>query len=78
MIPPQELALRKKLKELHDQITKNADFVGRRFPEEARKMHYGEIEPRAIYGEATPEQAKDLHEEGIEFYPLPALPDEQN
>ncbi|HEX3858565.1 MAG TPA: DUF1178 family protein, partial [Pseudolabrys sp.] len=48
------------------------------FPEQARKMHYGEIEHRSIYGEASPEEAKDLHEEGIEFHPLPILPDERN
>jgi hypothetical protein len=47
-------------------------------PDEARKMHYGEIEHRSIYGEATPEDAKELAEEGIEFHPLPILPDERN
>ena len=40
-------------------------------------MHYGEIEHRSIYGEASPEEAKDMHEEGIEFHPLPVLPDER-
>ena len=49
-----------------------------KFPEQARKMHYGEIEHRSIYGEASPDQAKELHEEGIEFHPLPVLPDERN
>jgi len=78
MISPQEQEFRSKLKELRDHLTKNADNVGAKFPEEARKMHYGETEHRSIYGEATPEQAKDLHEEGIEFYPLPVLPDEHN
>ena len=57
---------------------KNADNVGKKFPEEARKMHYGEIEHRSIYGEASPQDAKELHEEGIEFHPLPVLPDERN
>ena len=42
---------------------------GRGFPEQARKIHYGEIEHRSIYGEASPEEAKELHEEGIEFAP---------
>ena len=51
---------------------------GQKFPEEARKMHYGEIEHRSIYGEASPQDAKELHEEGIEFHPLPVLPDERN
>jgi hypothetical protein len=41
-------------------------------------MHYGEIERRSVYGEATPDQATELHEEGIEFHPLPVLPDEWN
>ena len=78
MMSPQEREFRKKLKELRDHLTKNADYVGQKFPQEARKMHYGEIEHRSIYGEATPDQAKELHEEGIEFHPLPVLPDERN
>jgi len=78
MMPPGERELRKKLKELREHITKNADYVGARFPEQARKIHYGEVEHRSIYGEASPDEAKELHEEGIEFHPLPILPDEFN
>jgi hypothetical protein len=78
MMSPQEREFRKKLKELREHLTKNADYVGGKFPEEARKMHYGEIEHRSIYGEASPQDAKDLHDEGIEFHPLPVLPDERN
>jgi hypothetical protein len=78
MVSPQERELRKKLKELREHLVKNADYVGKKFPEEARKMHYGEIEHRSIYGEASPDQAKELNEEGIEFHPLPVLPDERN
>ena len=78
MVSPEEHEFRAKLKELRDHLTKNADNVGRKFPEEARKMHYGEAEHRSIYGEASPEEAKDLHEEGIEFHPLPVLPEERN
>ena len=78
IMSPQERELRKKLKELREHITKNADYVGPRFPEQARKIHYGEIEHRSIYGEASPDEAKELHEEGIEFHPLPILPDELN
>jgi len=78
MISPQEQEFRSKLKELRDHLTKNADNVGGKFPEEARKMHYGEIEHRSIYGVASPEEAQDLSEEGIEFHPLPLLPDERN
>jgi hypothetical protein len=74
----QERELRQKLKELRDHVTRNASYVGPRFPEEARKIHYGETEHRSIYGEASPDEAKALHEEGIEFHPLPVLPDDQN
>ena len=78
MISPQEQEFRTKLKELRDHLVKNADNVGAKFPEEARKMHYGEIEHRSIYGVASPDEAKELVEEGIEFHPLPTLPDERN
>jgi hypothetical protein len=78
MMSTQERELRTKLRELRDHLVKNADYVGQSFPEEARKMHYGEIQHRSIYGEASREQAKELHEEGIEFHPLPLLPDDRN
>ena len=78
MVSAAERELRHKLKELRDHITKNARYVGPRFPEEARKIHYGEAEHSSIYGEASPEEAKQLHEEGIEFHPLPILPDDKN
>jgi hypothetical protein len=78
IMSPQEQELRKKLKELKDHLTQNANYVGAKFPEEARKMHYGETEQRSIFGEASPEDAKQLHEEGIEFLTLPVLPDERN
>jgi hypothetical protein len=78
MVSPQEREFRAKLKELREHLTKNAENVGGKFPEEARKMHYGEIEHRSIYGEATPKDAKELADEGIEFHPLPVLPDEHN
>jgi hypothetical protein len=78
MLSPQEQELRSKLKELRDHITRNADNVGKKFPDEARKMHYGEIEHRSIYGEASLESAKEMIDEGIELHPLPMLPDEKN
>jgi hypothetical protein len=78
MVSAAERELRQKLKELRDHVTKNASYVGPRFPEEARKIHYGEAEHRSIYGEASAEEAKALHEEGIEFHPLPVLPDDKN
>src|SRR5262245_17201174 len=74
----QERELRVKLKELRDHIVKNADNVGERFPNEARKMHYGDIEHRPIYGEASAEEARALIDEGVEVSPLPVLPDDRN
>jgi hypothetical protein len=74
----QERELRAKLKELRDHVVKNADNVGDHFPSEARKMHYGDIEHRPIYGEASPDEARSLIDEGIEVTPLPVLPDDRN
>jgi len=78
LLMAQELDLRAKIKELRDHIVKNADNVGERFPNEARKMHYGDIEHRPIYGEASPEEARSLIDEGVEVSPLPVLPDDRN
>ena len=58
-------------------VKENADYVGTKFPEEARKIHYGETEERHIYGEATLEEAKELIEEGVEVAPLPPDLDEE-
>lgn len=78
LLMAQERELRAKLKELRDHIVKTADNVGDRFPDQARAMHYGDIDHRPIYGEASPTEAKALIEEGIEVAPLPVLPDERN
>ncbi|MEM7024209.1 MAG: DUF1178 family protein [Pseudomonadota bacterium] len=64
----------KKWREVQSQIEKNFDHVGRQFPEEARKMHYGETEKRGIYGEATRAEAKELSDEGVQVSPIPWLP----
>jgi len=66
------------LKGLREHLKANADDVGKKFPEEARKIHYGEAEERNIYGEASMDEAKALHEEGIPALPLPKLPEEHN
>lgn len=66
------------MRRLRAEVEKNAEYVGPRFADEARKMHYDEAEKRGIYGEATPDEVRALHEEGIEFYPLPRLPEDQN
>ena len=78
LLMAQERELRAKLRELRDHIVKNADNVGERFPNEARKMHYGDIEQRPIYGEASPDEARALIEEGVEVSPLPVLPGDRN
>lgn len=78
MMAPQERELVAKLRELREHVTRTAENVGSNFPLEARKMHYGDIEQRAIYGEATSEEAQALVEEGVEVLPLPVLPDERN
>ena len=78
MMSPQEQEFRKKLKELREHVTKNADYVGEKFPELARQMHYDEIEHRSIYGEAKPEEVRELLDEGVEVQPLPVLPEDRN
>lgn len=67
-----------KVKETLATIRANAEDVGERFAEEARKIHYGETEERGIIGQASLQEAKALIEEGIEVAPLPVLPDDIN
>ncbi|MEO8487513.1 MAG: DUF1178 family protein [Betaproteobacteria bacterium] len=64
--PPELLA---KLRE----AVRAAENVGRKFPEEARKIHYEEVPHRAIRGVATPDEARELADEGIEFAPIPPI-----
>jgi len=78
MMSPQEAEFRQKLRELKDHVTKNAENVGEKFPELARKMHNEEIERRSIYGEASPEEVKSLLDEEVDIHPLPILPDDRN
>jgi hypothetical protein len=59
-------------------VEENADYVGPQFPEEVRKIHYGETKERHIYGESTLQEARELIEEGIKIAPLPPDPDELN
>ncbi|PZU93297.1 MAG: DUF1178 domain-containing protein [Chelatococcus sp.] len=78
LLGEKEAALRQMLAELHRHVAENAEHVGPRFAEEALKIHNGETDARAIYGEASPEDARMLHDEGVEFMPLPRLPDSGN
>jgi hypothetical protein len=73
-----ERQLREMIRALRKHVAENSDYVGRKFPEEARQMHHGEIEHRSIWGEASADEAKALAEEGVEVHPLPVLPDERN
>jgi hypothetical protein len=67
--------VREAMQALRAEIEANSDNVGKSFPEEARKIHYGETEERAIHGEATLDEAKELVDEGIDVMPLPFRPD---
>jgi hypothetical protein len=66
--------LTKALRELRAKVESESDYVGERFAEEARRIHYGEIETRSIYGESTNEEAEELREEGIPFARIPWIP----
>jgi hypothetical protein len=66
------------LRELSRKMRENAENVGDRFAEEARKIHFGEVEARGIYGEATPEDARALVEDGVEFMPIQVFPEDSN
>ena len=54
-------------------VEKNYEYVGEKFPEEARAMHYEEKESKDIYGESSIEEAKELIEEGIDIHPIPGI-----
>jgi hypothetical protein len=70
--------LRRLLRGLRDHVEKNCDYVGGQFAEEARKIHYGEADPRGIYGETSDSEAKALKDEGIEVARVPWLPRENS
>ena len=78
LIDPEAQALRAKIAELRAHLVANSEDVGTKFAEEARKIHYGESEQRSIRGHASAEDARALIEEGVEFLPIPSLPDERN
>lgn len=75
---PRAKALAEMVRKLRRHVQENADYVGERFPEEARRIHYEEVEPRGIYGEASPDEVSSLVDEGIEVHPLPRLPEDGN
>lgn len=69
-------ALMGELRQMRDRIMANSEDVGTNFAEEARRIHYEEAPDRAIHGEASPEDVRQLNEEGIDILPLPRLPDD--
>jgi hypothetical protein len=75
---PDQQKLRQFVAGFRKYVEENADYVGPQFPEEARKIHYGETDARHIYGESTIREAQELIEEGIEIAPLPPDPSDLN
>jgi hypothetical protein len=63
--------LRAALFELRRQVEANCDYVGNRFAEEARRIHYGEVDARGIYGEASEAESRELADEGISIRRIP-------
>ena len=76
--PDEQQKLRQFVAGFRKYVEDNADYVGPKFPEEARKIHYGETEARHIYGESTVREAQELIEEGIEIAPMPRDPNDLN
>jgi len=74
----QSRKLRAMMRELHAHVVANTEDLGGKFVEEARRIHNGEAEDRAIRGRASLAEARELHEEGIGVLPLPGLPDDRN
>lgn len=74
---PQRAVLQQ-LKTMRDKILADAEYVGPRFADEARKIHSEEAPGRGIYGEATAEEVKELTSEGIDVLPIPILPEDYN
>jgi hypothetical protein len=70
--------MRRMMRAFKEHVVANTEDVGERFPQEARRIHYGEAEERGIRGRATPVEARELVEEGITVAPMPVLPDDRN
>ena len=75
---PDAAQVRQLLRAYRQKVISEADYVGDRFAEEARKIHFEEVEARGIYGEASRDDVMAMAEEGIDFMPLPDLPEEHN
>ena len=78
ILDDRQRAVRSALRELRAKILSGGEDVGTRFPDEARRMHEGDIPTRRIHGQATPQEARGLLEDGILVLPVPLLPEELN
>ena len=78
LLSPEDLEMRQKLAEIRQRMTEDSEDVGSRFTDEARKMHFGDIEQRPIYGRASLEEARELIEDGVGILPIPPAFDERN
>ena len=74
-VPAEMLELMRKVRK---EVEEKAEYVGPRFADEARKIHHEESPARGIYGEASIDEVKALHDEGVECFPLPVLPEDHN
>ncbi len=78
LLGDREARMREMLVKVREELTKDAEDVGPRFAEVARKMHDGEMEKASVYGVATGEETRELIEDGIEVHPLPPVPGKGN
>jgi hypothetical protein len=78
LLGDREERIREMMRKVREELTKDAEDVGPRFAEVARKMHDGEMEKASVYGIATGEETRDLMEDGIEVHPLPPIPGKGN
>lgn len=77
-VDPRAVAMMQMMRDYRKHVVDNSENVGTQFAEEARKIHFKEVKERAIYGEATREEAKLLVEDGIDVHPIPRLPEDGN
>ena len=77
-VDPRAAAMMQMMREYRQHVEANTENVGANFAEEARKIHYKETDARGIHGVATPAEAQELVEEGIEIHPVPVLPEDGN
>ena len=77
-IDPRAAAMVQVMRDYRKHVTENSENVGKKFADEARKIHFKEVNERSIYGEATADDAKALIEDGIDVHPIPRLPEDGN